>query len=68
MADEQAKREESTRPGGEKPAGTARRDRRLDDVFGEVLPETTSDEREPRADRQASDEWYLDNRPPHHGG
>ena len=42
--------------------------RTLDEVFGQVLPETTSDERaEPdqRAGR-SSDDWYYENRPPHH--
>ncbi|MFF5992305.1 hypothetical protein [Prauserella flavalba] len=42
------------------------RNRRIDEVFGEVLPETTSDERDPKPDRSASDDWYLENRPPHH--
>jgi hypothetical protein len=43
--------------------------RRLDDVFGDVLPEATQDEvREPGADRPAEkgDEWLRANRPPHH--
>ncbi|MDQ3154446.1 MAG: hypothetical protein M3R63_22910 [Actinomycetota bacterium] len=40
----------------------------LQRVFGEVLPETTSDERgsddaESDADRER---WYRENRPPHH--
>ncbi|WP_086820101.1 hypothetical protein [Allokutzneria sp. NRRL B-24872] len=41
--------------------------RKLDELFGDVLPETTSDERDPgdRADR-TSDAWYYENRPPHH--
>ncbi|GGU47275.1 hypothetical protein [Lentzea flava] len=44
-----------------------RRRRRLAEVFGDVLPETTSDERgaAPAEDRDA---WYEENRPPHHGG
>jgi hypothetical protein len=42
--------------------------RRLDDVFGDVLPDTTDDERDPRdrAERRGDDDWYLANRPPHH--
>ena len=43
--------------------------RRLDEVFGDVLPDVTSDELDDRAenaDRDA-DSWYRDNRPPHHG-
>jgi hypothetical protein len=50
--------------------------RRLDEVFGEVLPETTADERD--SDRQPDarsadpehadrDTWLRSNRPPHHG-
>ena len=44
-----------------------KRRRRLAEVFGDVLPETTSDERgaAPAEDRDA---WYTENRPPHHGG
>jgi hypothetical protein len=44
-----------------------KRRRRLAEVFGEVLPETTSDERGagPEGDSEA---WYRENRPPHHGG
>ncbi|HEY9311680.1 hypothetical protein [Williamsia sp.] len=45
----------------------------LDKIFGDDMPETTSDERSLRAcdeghrgvDMQ-SDEWFLANRPPHH--
>jgi hypothetical protein len=45
------------------------RRRRLDAVFGEVLPETTSDERDPGADESsdASDAWLKAQVPPHHG-
>lgn len=42
------------------------RERRLDEVFGEVLPSTTSDERDPGRDEPEPDEWYEHNRPPHH--
>lgn len=51
----------------------ARHDRRptsgeLAEVFGDVLPETTADEREcDPAELDATDSWYLRNRPPHHG-
>ncbi|NIH78435.1 hypothetical protein [Amycolatopsis viridis] len=45
------------------------RDRRkLDEIFGEVLPDTTSDEREPERPAGNDDTWYRENRPPHHGG
>ena len=39
----------------------------LDQIFGDVLPDTTRDERDedpPGRDRS----WYEQNRPPHHGG
>jgi hypothetical protein len=48
-----------------RPAGPARR-RRVDEIFGEVLPETTSDDRDPERRTPYSDSWYLENRPPHH--
>ena len=43
--------------------------RRLDDVFGEVLPDVTRDEVADGADDRAAatDEWLRANRPPHHG-
>lgn len=41
----------------------------LDEIFGDVLPDTTSDERGQGAGQDGySEQWYLDNRPPHHGG
>ncbi|WP_091675033.1 hypothetical protein [Amycolatopsis marina] len=60
------------RPGGPVPPGDSsspprRPDKReLDAVFGEVLPDTTSDEREPGVRGRDSDDWHLENRPPHH--
>ena len=51
----------------------AERRRRLDELFGDVLPETTSDEREPdphdRADggESPADAWLREQVPPHHG-
>ncbi|MBK1785492.1 hypothetical protein [Prauserella cavernicola] len=51
----------------DQPPETPRRSRkRIDEVFGDVLPETTSDERDPKPTGPASDDWYLENRPPHH--
>lgn len=56
-----------------KPDGAAARkaaaDRaRLDRIFGDVLPETTSDERaRGNARRDDSDAWLRQNVPPHHG-
>lgn len=40
--------------------------RMLDEVFGDVLPNTTSDERDDRPDEHAGDAELLANRPPHH--
>ena len=39
---------------------------RIDEVFGETLPETTSDEARGR-DGRIEDDWWRDQRPPHHG-
>lgn len=45
-----------------------RRRRRLDAVFGTVLPETTSDERDAGTpDADAGDRWLKAQVPPHHG-
>jgi hypothetical protein len=61
-------RQGEARPSAEAEAEAARR-RRLDEVFGDVLPETTSDERDDRdAGGDASDRWLRDQVPPHHGG
>lgn len=45
------------------------RRRRLAKVFGDTLPDTTSDEREPEAPEggSASEEWLKRQVPPHHG-
>jgi len=39
---------------------------RLAEIFGEVLPESTSDDRDQPAVNPGDDTWYLENRPPHH--
>ncbi|GGI69057.1 hypothetical protein GCM10011581_02620 [Saccharopolyspora subtropica] len=40
------------------------RRRKLAEIFGDVLPDTTSDDRaEPGGD---AERWYRENRPPHH--
>ena len=57
----------------EDPEDAAARKRRLAEVFGDVLPETTSDERDEGPDstdgrdESARDAWYRDQVPPHHG-
>jgi hypothetical protein len=38
----------------------------LEEVFGDVLPDQTADERAPESGRPNADTWYEDNRPPHH--
>jgi hypothetical protein len=45
------------------------RRRRLKAVFGDVLPETTQDERDAEApeDEEAQDSWLRRQVPPHHG-
>ncbi|MGI8523389.1 MAG: hypothetical protein ACR2K3_08790 [Nocardioides sp.] len=46
------------------------RRRRLAAVFGDILPETTSDERDSSAaaDQDANERWLKAQVPPHHGG
>jgi hypothetical protein len=45
------------------------RKRRISAVFGEVLPDTTGDERDPegRDDDGDGDSWLRAQVPPHHG-
>ncbi|WP_433268121.1 hypothetical protein ACQPZF_03405 [Actinosynnema sp. CS-041913] len=45
----------------------AARRRRLAEVFGEVLPDEVDEPVAPgRDERGRDDQWYLENRPPHH--
>jgi hypothetical protein len=45
------------------------RRRRLAEVFGEVLPEQTSDDAaDPKTEPDGTDEWLRRQVPPHHGG
>ncbi len=63
---------------GESAAGESawERRRRLDEVFGDVLPATTSDERDPerpgstraRDGEDPGETWLRSQVPPHHGG
>ena len=51
-----------------KPEDPAARRRRLAEVFGDVLPDQTSDDsEEPDAKPDGSDEWLRRQVPPHHG-
>lgn len=46
----------------------AERKRRLRDaVFGDVLPESTADDRDESAQGGSSDDWLRRQVPPHHG-
>jgi hypothetical protein len=48
-----------------------KRRRRLAEIFGDALPETTSDERDPAEATDAGergDTWLKEQVPPHHGG
>jgi hypothetical protein len=50
-------------------AERAARRRRLEEVFGETLPEQTGDDvAEPETRTDAADEWLRRQVPPHHGG
>jgi hypothetical protein len=53
-----------------KPESEWERKRRLARIFGDVLPDTTRDERDDaerrRADR-GTEAWYREQTPPHHG-
>ena len=49
-----------------------KRRRRLAEVFGDVLPDVTSDEKDAEDDRRrpgesSGDRWLRDQVPPHHG-
>jgi len=51
----------------QRPSGDAAgKRRRVDEVFGDLLPDVTSDERDMHAEGATKDQWYLENRPPHH--
>jgi hypothetical protein len=72
--DEQASRlsEASTTTGASETSGAAEpewvRRRRLAAVFGDVLPEQTSDDRSAASGSSGKgDDWYRDQVPPHHG-
>ncbi|HEY1974008.1 MAG TPA: hypothetical protein VGH89_39085 [Pseudonocardia sp.] len=48
------------------PVAALHRRRRLAEIFGDVLPESTSDDVPASAPVADEDRWYLENRPPHH--
>jgi len=50
------------------PAERAARKRRLAEVFGDVLPEQTKDDKSTEGDDTSSSEkWLKEQVPPHHG-
>ncbi|TYL46317.1 hypothetical protein FXB39_14310 [Nocardioides sp. BGMRC 2183] len=57
---------------GERRESDWQRKRRLAEIFGDALPATTSDERDPsprnRRGESAGDRWLKSQVPPHHGG
>lgn len=44
-----------------------RRKQRLAEIFGDVLPEQTSDDTETPTPASSNDEWLRRQVPPHHG-
>ncbi|WP_246849926.1 hypothetical protein [Nocardioides xinjiangensis] len=56
--------DDATSPAAEREPEWKRR-RRLAAVFGDGVPEQTSDDREDRAGK--GDDWYREQVPPHHG-
>lgn len=59
-------------PTGDASATDWERRRRLAEIFGDVLPATTSDERDPESasaqdGESATDRWLKSQVPPHHG-
>ena len=50
----------------DEPAARKPRRRPVSDPFGDVLPDTTRDERDPDSAGRDNEAWYRDNRPPHH--
>ncbi|WP_134767051.1 hypothetical protein [Nocardioides sp. 1609] len=61
--------DEPARPA--RPETREERRRRLEAIFGDTLPDTTSDERDAGAgsprEESASDAWLKSQVPPHHG-
>jgi hypothetical protein len=55
-------------PDGPGPGGEEERRRLRQKVFGDVLPDTTADEREHSTGerREGNEEWLRSNVPPHH--
>lgn len=57
-----------TTPASDSPESDWERKRRLARIFGDVLPDTTRDERDdPDTAEQGSEAWLKAQVPPHHG-
>jgi hypothetical protein len=69
MSEQSPTQQPADRPVDQRAEPDWRRRRRVAAVFGDVLPETTSDERgpEPTTDEPAGDAWLRAQVPPHHG-
>jgi len=69
---DEAQSEPKTEPEADQPEEPAWvRRRRLEAVFGDVLPATTRDERDPAPGddgESAGEKWLKSQVPPHHGG
>lgn len=55
---------------GSREETSAQRKARVDEIFGDTMPETTSDERDPgvrRGEDDPNDAWLRAQVPPHHG-
>ena len=71
MSDETSPGSEETTEPDAKPETEWERARRIAAVFGDVLPDTTADERDagaPSGRDSAGDAWLKAQVPPHHGG
>ena len=57
-----------TKPSSESAKNEWERRKRLAEVFGDTMPDTTSDERDEQpAKDSGSDQWLREQVPPHHG-
>ena len=59
--------DDASAPGPSGQDAEARRKRLRQQVFGDVLPDTTADERDQGGPESGNDDWLRSNVPPHHG-
>lgn len=68
VSDEAAAGDAAEQPVEQKPAEPAwKRKARLAAIFGDVVPESTSDDRDDDSAGGTSEEWLKRQVPPHHG-